>query len=108
MIEAKRPCRTCGKPCSYGYCERHKKPTKDNRRLNANARGYNWKWRQFRERYLIAHPLCVDCESRGVLSDASEIHHREKLERAPQRKFDLGNLLALCNGCHTSRTRRGE
>ena len=74
----------------------------------ANRCGYDYRWQKFRERYLIANPFCEDCIEHGKVADATEIHHIEKLTDAPHKKFELQNLRALCNACHTSRTRRGQ
>jgi hypothetical protein len=54
--------------------------------------------------YLEKNPLCVDCLARGRYSQATEIHHIQKLRDAPERKYDRDNLKALCELCHKKET----
>lgn len=64
------------------------------------------RWRRVRGLVLSARPLCEQCERRGVVRAATEVHHirplesirdAEAMERAA---YDEGNLMALCHECH--------
>lgn len=77
-------------------------------RPHAAARGYDYRWQQFRERYLAEHPLCKDCEERGIVTPATDIHHIKKLKDHPDLKYDERWLRALCKADHDRRTARGE
>jgi len=57
---------------------------------------------------LRLNPLCADCLAAGRATAAAEVHHIASLVRAPARRLDPTNLLALCKACHSRRTRRGE
>jgi 5-methylcytosine-specific restriction endonuclease McrA len=50
----------------------------------------------------------VDCEQEGIVTAASDVHHKDKLSDAPERKYDEDNLTGLCSKCHDKRTARGE
>jgi 5-methylcytosine-specific restriction endonuclease McrA len=50
----------------------------------------------------------VDCEQEGIVTAASDVHHKDKLSDAPERKYDEDNLMPLCKGHHDKRTARGE
>jgi len=78
------------------------------RRESAARRGYDRGWRATRLRVLAARPLCEDCAEAGLVTPASEVHHRVKIRVAPERKHDAANLIALCAECHAARTARGE
>lgn len=65
-------------------------------------------WKKLRLAVLAANPLCSDCLARGSTSPATEVHHRERRQDAPDRVFDWDNLEPLCERCHSSRTGRGE
>ena len=51
-----------------------------------------------RERWLRAHPLCVSCEARGALAEATELDHITPLSRGGAE--DDENLQSLCKKCH--------
>jgi 5-methylcytosine-specific restriction protein A len=110
----KRPCRRPGCPelVDQGYCEQHADHDRaaDRYRGTAASRGYDHKWRVFRESYLRKHPLCVDCLSAEPqrINVATEVHHKLKLAEHPELKYDENNLMALCKPDHQVRTARGE
>jgi 5-methylcytosine-specific restriction enzyme A len=77
-------------------------------RVSAARRGYDRRWRRFRDRYLAMHPWCEDCQSAGRATLAAHVHHRRSLRSAPHLKYDTENLAPLCATCHQRRTARGE
>jgi 5-methylcytosine-specific restriction protein A len=97
---SRRPLRPCLKPgcrelVKKGYCYRHK-PVKlfvSKERESAAKRGYDRKWRRFREYYLRKNPVCVKCKDLATM-----IHHIEKLPKGS--KYGEENLQALCASCH--------
>lgn len=64
------------------------------------------RWQRLRLQALRAHPLCQDCERRGLASAACEVHHARPVESGATRAemerlmFDPANLRALCHACH--------
>jgi len=102
----------CNQLVDKGYCEKHKTlaPSRisDSQRGSSSSRGYDSAWRQFRLNYLRQNPLCSDCLERGIVEQATEIHHIAKLAQHPDRKYDPANLLCLCHRCHAARTGKGE
>lgn len=77
-------------------------------RASPSARGYDRKWRRFRQWFLSEHPLCRDCQSRGVITEATEVHHVAKLRSRPDLRLEPSNVMPLCHACHEVRTGRGE
>lgn len=67
------------------------------------------RWVTLRRIVLAECPLCADCERRGEISVASEIHHVTPVEHGLTRRekerlmFSRGNLVALCHACHVAR-----
>ena len=110
MSDPLRVCRVCGVVSPTNYCERHQrvKTAAPDSRPSASARGYDRQWRAFRARYLKHHPLCVDCSQQGQTTPANEVHHVRKLATDRAGRFDVANLMALCEWHHKTRTMRGE
>lgn len=63
-------------------------------------------WKRMRAEYLGRHPLCEDCEAKGITRLATEVHHIIPIcnESSPARMralaYDANNLRALCHECH--------
>lgn len=66
----------------------------------------SYRWRMLRLHYLTKHPLCEECEKRGITRQASEVHHVIPIEsvvdiaKMRQLAYDWNNLKALCHECH--------
>lgn len=101
----KRPCRYpgCGRLSDGPYCEEHAKLM--NRHYNRFSRGYDSgkrygrAWRKIRDRYIAAHPLCERCLEEGRLTPVEEVHHILPVSQGGT--HDPGNLMSLCQSCHT-------
>jgi len=68
---------------------------------------YNLQWwrRQSRE-YLIRNPLCVECLSVGLVTEARDVDHKDP-HRGDMKKFkDRKNWQGLCKSCHSRKTAR--
>lgn len=91
------------------YCEKHQamrekqkeeaRASRDRFRGSAASRGYDYRWSQFRRRYLREHPVCVMC---GRL--ATEVDHIIPFKGDKAKIFDLDNLQPLCHECHSRKT----
>jgi 5-methylcytosine-specific restriction protein A len=107
----KRYCQVPGCPTltDYGYfCPAHKaerqklKPKpKDDKRPAAHKRGYDAKWKKFRDYYISLEPLCEICGGIGDLVD-----HIEPLPEGDHCSSD--NSQTLCNKCHHIKTKRDK
>jgi len=47
--------------------------------------------------------LCQDCLRYGRRTEATEVHHIDFLENAPEKALDSDNLISLCRTCHNKR-----
>lgn len=107
---APRPCSNfpCGNMAAYrGRCAACN-ASRDQRRGNTTARGYDQDWENARRIYLHAHPLCEGCAAAGFYDrPAREVHHKRALRDGGAR-LDPANFRALCKSCHSRRTARGE
>lgn len=106
-----KPLRRCTFPgcrnrVQSGRCEEHKPKVKDTRE-SSSARGYNYKWRKYREQYLRLHPLCVMCLEEGFYTPATVIDHIKPVEngQADPLFWIESNHQALCRNCHSYKTR---
>jgi 5-methylcytosine-specific restriction protein A len=109
----RKPKRACQQPGCPNltdglYCEQHQREA--NARYNKYERDpesnkrYGRKWKRIRDRYTKAHPLCEECQKRGKLVPAEEVHHIIPLSRGGSNATD--NLMSLCKSCHSSITAR--
>lgn len=105
---SRRPLRPCLRPgcrelVKRGYCNKHK-PVKlfvSDKRESASKRGYDRKWRKFRENYLRRNSICVKCKCLAIL-----IHHINPLPKGS--KYGEENLQALCVSCHNQLHKKRE
>ncbi len=66
------------------------------------SRGYDSRWRKFREAFLAANPLCVICAKVGVTSAATVVDHIEPHRGDMELFWRAGNHQAACAKCHNS------
>lgn len=115
MRKPPRPCPRpyCGGKIRNGSCDvcSYVKPVwsgtgKDDRPTTAE-RGYDAAWRRLKDRYLLDHPVCEDCDEAGLLTLAEEVHHVKpfKGKKDPLR-LDPTNLRSLCSSCHAKHSQR--
>ena len=89
----------CSNKVEYGYCAIHEasrqklpKRRQDNR--SPSERGYDSRWRYFRNSYLAKHTYCEWCGE-----PAEELHHKTPLKEGGNR-LDSNNVVAVCRICH--------
>lgn len=107
---AKRPC--CASGCralvDKGYCADHQhlapKQLIERQRGNSSQRGYGYKWQVARKRHLVEHPLCVECESNGIVKAADVVDHIIPHKGDQQLFWDESNWQSLCSTCHNRKT----
>jgi 5-methylcytosine-specific restriction protein A len=58
------------------------------------------RWLHLREAQLRDEPLCQRCKARGVVREATVVHHKEAHKGDPVLFFDAGNLASSCKPCH--------
>ena len=68
---------------------------------------YNSKhWRNLRKAYLMEHPLCEECLSKGLTKAAEDVHHIKPILTGQNELEYWGlalnpwNLMSLCKDCH--------
>lgn len=74
----------------------------------STARGYGYRWQQYRIHYLAAHPLCVMCEGKGLIAAATVVDHIAPHQGDMKIFWDEGNHQSLCKPCHDSDKARQE
>lgn len=70
-------------------------------------RGLGWDWQQLMREVKARHPLCIDCERRGVTRATTDGHHVVPRQVAPERRLDPLNVAPLCRQCHERWEREG-
>lgn len=81
-------------------------------RRSAHARGYTRKWRNERgtgaaDAFLREHPLCADCERRGLIVAAVHVDHIRPHRGNMTLFWNEANWQSLCACCHAVKTRKG-
>ncbi|AWV07218.1 HNH endonuclease signature motif containing protein [Marilutibacter maris] len=72
------------------------------------ARGYGYRWQQYRLRFLAEHPLCVMCQAEGRVTAATIVDHKQP-HRGDERLFwEPTNHQALCKPHHDGEKQREE
>ena len=112
-----KPCKhpNCRNLVTSGYCEEHKKDTKkanrlyDRQRESSAARGYGWKWQQYRLRFLAEHPLCEECLKEDIYEPATDVDHIQAVSGPNDPLFwEPTNHQALCHSCHSKKTNKED
>ena len=109
MRAALRPCTYpgCGVLTDVTRCPKHLQAARretDARRPNAGQRGYNSRWRRYRESFLGRFPLCAGCEREGRLAPAIVVDHIVP-HRGDQALFwSPSNHQPLCLSCHGAKS----
>lgn len=101
---AARVCR-CGLRIADGAtcpCQRGRKSSADKQRPTASARGYGTKWGRERAEYLLDHPWCTRCLTRGIRTAATVINHKIPHKGEPRLFWNRRNWEAVCPPCHNS------
>lgn len=64
-------------------------------------------WRKLSAVYLRAHPVCAACEASGKPPYLPAVHtdHCIARDKHGGAELDWANLMALCKGCHGTKTR---
>lgn len=119
-----KPPRCCAHPgCmqlaySTGLCDEHHKArlirqeqvrqkrqaVVDLNRGSAASRGYDRRWRAYRESFLRKHPLCKACEDRGRVAAATVVDHIVAHRGDSTTFWDKSNHQPLCVPCHATKT----
>ena len=95
----------CNQQTDGGYCGKHKR--RERPRETAARRGYDRRWRRFREWYLAQNPLCKACGAKTppLFVGATDVDHVVPLAcGGPQ--YELSNLQPLCKRCHGQKSRQ--
>lgn len=97
------PCKHHGCPelTEDRFCEKHKKLYE---RKSASKRGYDYRWRKARGRYLKANPLCVKCLKKERVIEATVVDHIIPHREDKKLFWDESNWQALCKSCHDKKT----
>lgn len=75
-------------------------------RAVSNYSFYNSRaWRKAAARHKQAHPICVKCESAGVIAPAEFTDHIVRIEDGGD-KFNPANLQSLCSFHHNQKSGR--
>ena len=63
-------------------------------------------WRKLSHRWLMMHPLCVNCEAHGIYRKGDLVDHIIELRDDWSKRLDTDNLQTLCYACHNRKTRK--
>jgi 5-methylcytosine-specific restriction enzyme A len=69
-------------------------------RPSSAKRGYDRRWTAIRNVHLADHPLCVKCEARGLVVEATVVDHITPHCGNEELLHDTNNLQSLCKSCH--------
>lgn len=84
----------------------HSTSKHDDRRGNANERGYGRAWQRMRAWHIAHNPLCVACMGKGIVTPATDVDHIIAKRKGGMDRAD--NLQSLCHACHSIKTAKGD
>lgn len=64
------------------------------------------RWRKASRRFLVAHPLCIDCEAAGLIQLSAHVDHEVPHKGNVALFWDETNWRARCATCHGRKTQR--
>ncbi len=67
---------------------------------------YGSEWRKARLHFLADHPVCVECEARGMVRQATDVDHITRHDGDRTLFWDRDNWQSLCKECHDAKTVR--
>lgn len=73
-------------------------------RATAAERGYGSRWQRARLTFLNDHPLCVRCEAKGLVTEATVVDHVTPHKGDQGLFWDEANWQSLCETCHNQKT----
>ena len=105
---ASKPCTFagCGTLTTNGSrCIKHPYEKTRSKSVSAYKYLYNSKnWKVGRLNYLAKHPLCVECESKGIVEAATVVDHKKAHNGDLKLFYNRQNWWALCKRCHDRKT----
>ena len=60
-------------------------------------------WRGLRKQFIQEHPICQQCETKGITKPAKVVDHILSIRKGGQ-ELDKSNLQSLCESCHNSKS----
>lgn len=85
-------------PAARRYCPPEAKPQ------SSTARGYGYRWQQYRKQFLSVHPLCVQCQVDGRVTGATVVDHITPHKGNQTLFWGPSNHQSLCKPCHDRKT----
>lgn len=73
-----------------------------------NRSPYSYRWQQARAGFLRKHPLCANCQRRGIVTAAAVVDHIQPHRGDMNLFWDRRNWQPLCDHCHNSYKQRLE
>lgn len=81
----------------------------DTNRPQAHKRGYGWKWRRARAKFLAANKHCKHCSTKKKPIAATRVDHIKPVKGPDDPLFwKRSNWQALCETCHNRKTASGD
>ena len=102
----------CQRTTTDKYCVEHKpiiqeiQKARDKERGNANQRGYDVRWQDYRLIYLRHNPFCISCLKEGKHTEANIVDHVIPHRGDMVLFWDTKNHQSLCQPCHNKKTRQ--
>ncbi len=69
---------------------------------------YGRRWKDAKAIFLRSNPLCVDCNSRGILTAAKAVDHKVPHKGDYALFWDRDNWQPMCGSCHNRKTARED
>lgn len=94
-----------GKLTNYPWNERKEAKPFATAKRSHHAFYQSTKWRKLRNWYIQSHPICEECERKGIVTPGYFVDHIKPLRQGGD-FMDPDNLQTLCRPCHASKTNK--
>jgi 5-methylcytosine-specific restriction protein A len=95
-------------PADERFCALHKKQDQkqyDKQRGSSSQRGYGARWRRYRIRYLMEHPLCINFEECHNVTTV--VDHIVPVNKGGT-FWNPANHQPMCKNCHDRKTAKED
>lgn len=98
-------------PLTEHYCERHKHEEGSRVYFHRKHSGGRYEafykssaWHKLSNQYRIAHPMCENCLTHGIIRKVDICDHKIPIKTDWSKRLDYNNLQSLCQYCHNAKT----
>ena len=84
------------------------KPEPMKERSRSASPYHTWRWTKLSRAFRAEHPLCAECQRRGIITPATCVDHIVPWPICADNFYDKTNLQSLCEDCNNKKGQRDK